>query len=301
MLVVVFVAGLGIAAYHPEGAKFASYASGSAARERHVALQRRREHRLRTRADHHHPDRGVARAQTGGRSSPSRALVGAAIILVLPYLRGLRPTAPASRAAAGEDRPRAMAVLIGVILLRTTTWFGLITFVPLWVVSLGHSEADGNRLLSLMLVAGVAGAAVFGPVADRIGLRRTLLATTAVLPPLVLVFVSSAVSPARSPCARRRLRGRDVRRVMVLSQLYLPRHVGAGLRAQRRARGRSRRRRGGRARRGGRRGRSRDGADDLRGDAVLAASLLPAPAAAGARRGSRRQPRRRDVRSPRLD
>jgi len=225
VLAAVFVAGLGIAAYHPEGAKFASYASG----------QRRAS--------------GMSLFNVGGNTGYALGpiiitpvvvwlglngtlvaalpvlLIGVAIILVLPYLRDLRPPA-ASRAVAGEDRPRAMAVLIGVILLRTTTWFGLITFVPLWVVSLGHSEADGNRLLSLMLVAGVAGALVFGPLADRIGLRRTLLATTAVLPPLVLTFVYvGGVAGAIALMLVGACVVGTFGVVMVLSQLYLPRHV----------------------------------------------------------------------------
>ena len=90
----------------------------------------------------------------------------------------------AGRGSAARD-----GLLIGVILLRTTTWFGLITFVPLWAVSLGHTKAEGNRLLSLMLVSGIVGALVIGPVADRVGLRRTLLVSTVVLSPLVLAFV----------------------------------------------------------------------------------------------------------------
>ncbi len=225
VLAAVFITGLGIAAYHPEGATFAAYASG------------------------HRRASGMSLFNVGGNTGYALGpivitpivlwlgltgtlvaalpvlVVGMAIILVLPYLRDLRPTA-ASRAVAGDDRPRAMAVLIGVILLRTTTWFGLITFVPLWVVSLGHSKADGNRLLSLMLVAGVAGALVLGPVADRIGLRRTLLATTAVLPPLVLVFVYvGGIAGAVALMLVGACVVGTFGVVMVLSQLYLPQHV----------------------------------------------------------------------------
>ena len=45
-------------------------------------------------------------------------------------------------------------------------------------------------MLSLMLVAGAVGTLVLGPVADRVGLRRTLLVTQAALPFLVVVFVA---------------------------------------------------------------------------------------------------------------
>jgi len=155
---------------------------------------------------------------------PALAL-GLVLVLTLPRLREIRPDGRV-RLAAGDDRPRAMALLIGVIVMRTTTWFGLITFVPLWMVSLGHSEAEGNRLLSLMLVSGVAGALAVGPVADRVGLRRTLLATTVVLPPLVLVFVYvGGVGGAVALMLVGACVVGTFGVVMVLSQLYLPQHM----------------------------------------------------------------------------
>ena len=56
-----------------------------------------------------------------------------------------------------------MALLGAVIALRSVAWFTLLAFVPLWVVSLGHSKADGNRLLFLMLLAGALGTLLLGP------------------------------------------------------------------------------------------------------------------------------------------
>jgi FSR family fosmidomycin resistance protein-like MFS transporter len=77
-----------------------------------------------------------------------------------------------------------------VIALRSVGWFGLLTFVPLWAVSLGHSEAYGNNLLSLMLFTGGVGTLAAGPLADRIGRRPVLVATLVAAPPLVVVFVA---------------------------------------------------------------------------------------------------------------
>ena len=120
-----------------------------------------------------------------------------------------------------------MALLVGVIVLRSVAWFGLLTFVPLWLVSLGESEAAGNRELSLMLVAGAVGTLLLGPLADRIGLRRTLVVTQAALAPLILVFVEVGGVPGALALM---LVGVCVVGTfgvtMVLSQLYLPRHVG---------------------------------------------------------------------------
>ena len=47
--------------------------------------------------------------------------------------------------------------------------------MPLYEVSLGNSEAYGNRLLALMLLAGGVGTLAAGPLADRIGRRPVLV------------------------------------------------------------------------------------------------------------------------------
>src|SRR5262249_60569856 len=104
-------------------------------------------------------------------------------------------------AADGPDRGGALVLRLGVIAFRSIAWFGLITFVPLWEVSLGHSKAHGNHLLSLMLLAGGLGTLAAGPLADRFGRRPVLLVSTAVTAPLILVFVAvrgalRAVAPA---------------------------------------------------------------------------------------------------------
>jgi FSR family fosmidomycin resistance protein-like MFS transporter len=222
-----FVAGIGIAAYHPEGAKLAAYASG---RRRASGMS----------LFNIGGNTGYALGPIvvtplvlwlglhGGLLAMLPVLVVAAVVLrSLPSLRRLIPDHADRKAPTGEDDVRAMTVLAGVIVLRSVAWFGLLTFVPLWVVANGGTEGEGNRELSLMLVAGAVGTLVLGPVADRIGLRRTLLATQAVLPPLIVVFV--AVGGVVGTLALM-LVGLCVVGTfgitMVLSQLYLPRHVG---------------------------------------------------------------------------
>ena len=75
-----------------------------------------------------------------------------------------------------------MANLLGVVAFRTTAWFGLLVFVPLWEVSLGHSKASGGRLLALMLLSGGIGTLVLGPLADRYGRSRRAAASPRCLP-----------------------------------------------------------------------------------------------------------------------
>lgn len=190
-LALVTVSGLGTAAYHPEGSKFAAYVSG-ARRASGMSLFSIG------------GNLGVAVGalstapllllfgRTGGLLLALPALVVTVLLLgTLPYLRGFSPERRKERTPAGEDRPSALALLQGVVALRSAGWFGLLTFVPLWVVSLGHSEAYGSNLLSLMLFTGGVGTLAAGPLADRIGRRPVLLASLVATPPLTVVFIAA--------------------------------------------------------------------------------------------------------------
>jgi MFS transporter, FSR family, fosmidomycin resistance protein len=227
VVALVFVAGIGVAAYHPEGTKFAAYASG---RKRASGMS----------YFNIGGNTGYALGPIivtplvlwlgleGGLLAMIPVLVFAAVLLrALPALRTIVPAAAARRSAQGEDDIRAMSLLAVVITLRSVAWFGLLTFVPLWVVANGGTEGEGGRELSLMLVSGAIGTLVLGWVADRIGLRRTLLFTQAALPFLIVVFV--AVGGVVGTLALM-LVGLCVVGTfgvtIVLSQLYLPRHVG---------------------------------------------------------------------------
>jgi MFS transporter, FSR family, fosmidomycin resistance protein len=155
-------------------------------------------------------------------------LVMALVLLrALPDLRRIVPKSTGHRHGTGEDDVRAMTLLSVVIGLRSVAWFGLLTFVPLWVVANGGTEGEGGRTLSLMLVSGAIGTLVLGPVADRVGLRRTLLVTQAAIPLLIVAFVAvggvagTAALMLVGPCVVGTFGV-----TMVLSQLYLPRHVG---------------------------------------------------------------------------
>ncbi len=227
VLLLVLAGGLGVAAFHPEGAKFASYASG------------------------HKRASGMSYFNSGGNVGYALGafvtaqlvvwlgLVGGLVAMVpvfgtalvlaraAPSLSLLTPLGRTGELARGDDRRRAMALLSLVIALRSVAWFTLLAFVPLWVVSLGHSKADGSRLLFLMLLAGAVGTLILGAVADRIGLRTTLVVTQALLAPLIIVFVY--VGGVAGVVALMLVGVCVVGTfgvTMVLSQLYLPRHVG---------------------------------------------------------------------------
>jgi MFS transporter, FSR family, fosmidomycin resistance protein len=228
-LVVLFVlvSGVGVAAFHPEGSKFAGYVSG------------------RRRAS------GMAWFSIGGnlgyalgpvvatflvhryglRGGLLLALpclgIAAAALALTPYLRSFASQGRAALEREGADQPRAMGLLLGVIALRSVAWFGLITFVPLWEVHLGHSKSHGNHLLALMLFAGGVGTLLMGPLADRLGRRPVLLGSVIATGPLMYVFLAVGGVPGAIALA---LVGASVVGTfgvtMVMSQEYMPRRIG---------------------------------------------------------------------------
>ena len=227
VLLLVLISGLGSAAYHPEGSKFAGFVSG-----------RKRASGMSWFSIGGNLGFGIGPIATtavvvafGLRGGLFLAIPGlvfaAALIVAASYLGSFAPKAGAARVVHGQDDRFAMKLLLCVIALRSVAWFGLITFVPLWEVSLGHSKSHGNHLLALMLFAGGVGTLALGPLADRFGPRNVLLASVLATGPLVLVFVLVGGVPGAIALA---LTGTCVVGTfgvtMVMGQEYMPRHVG---------------------------------------------------------------------------
>jgi FSR family fosmidomycin resistance protein-like MFS transporter len=228
VLVFVILSGLGTAAYHPEGSKFAAYASG-----------RRRASGMSLFAIGGNVGYGLGAFATtpvvlwvglkGGLFVAAPCIATALLLLVAaPFLRSFVPATPRRHAdSGGDDRVDAMLFLLGVIAFRSVAWFGLLTFVPLWEVSLGHSKAHGNHLLSAMLLAGGIGTLAAGPIADRVGRRPVLIASNLALPPLILVFVLIGGIPGAIALMLIGIAVIGTFGVtMVMSQEYLPRRIG---------------------------------------------------------------------------
>jgi FSR family fosmidomycin resistance protein-like MFS transporter len=227
VLLFVIVSGLGVAAFHPEGSKFAAFAGG---RKRASAMS------LFSIGGNLGYALGpmiatplvLAFGLTGGLllAAPC-AIVAVALLRLVPFLGSFAPESGRRARSDEPDRVGALLLLLGVIAFRSVAWFGLITFVPLWEVSLGHSKAHGNHLLSLMLLTGGLGTLAAGPLADRFGRRPVLLASTAVTAPLILVFVAVGGVPGAIALA-----GVGVSVIstfgvtMVMAQEYLPRRIG---------------------------------------------------------------------------
>ena len=226
-LLFVSISGLGTAAYHPEGSKFAAFVSGSRRASGMSLFSIGGNLGVASGALVAAPLL-LALGRFGGLLLAVPGLVVAVILLgTLRYLEGFAPEHARIRAAAGDDRPGALALLLVVIALRSVGWFGLLTFVPLWVVSLGHSETYGAYLLALMLFTGGVGTLLAGPLADRFGRRPVLLASLVATPPLVVLFVAVGGAVGAAALA---LVGVCVVSTFgltgVMSQEYLPSRIG---------------------------------------------------------------------------
>jgi FSR family fosmidomycin resistance protein-like MFS transporter len=189
LLVAVLLSGLGVAAYHPEGSKYASYVSG----ERRAT--------------------GMSMWSVGGNvgfalgplfggltigalgldgglliAVPGLA-IAALLVLERRHLAQFEPGGELARTRPkGVDRPRAFALLQGCVALRSIVHFGLFTFVPLWEVDKGASKGWATVWLSLFLIAGAGGTLVGGRLADRIGRKPMILGSYLATVPLVLVY-----------------------------------------------------------------------------------------------------------------
>lgn len=227
VVVLVVVSGLGTAAYHPEGSKFAAYASG------------------RRRAS------GMSLFSVGGNVGYGLGalvvtpiivavglhggwflvvpgfVVGLLLLTATPYLLRFVPDGERRISGTGRNDLRSLTILLAVITFRSLAWFGLITFVPLYEVSQGHSKSYGNYVFAGMLLVGAVGTLVAGPLADRVGLRTVLMGSFVVSTPLMLVFLLVGGVPGALALA-----GVGAAVVgtfgvtMVMAQQYLPGNIG---------------------------------------------------------------------------
>ena len=227
VVALVMLSGLGSAAYHPEGSKFAAYASGPR-RASGMSL-------FSIGGNLGYALGAIAATPLvlllGLEGGVLLALPGLVVALVLlrmtPFLLGFAPDGRGAGAVGDEDDVGALLLLLGVIAFRSLAWFGLITFVPLLELARGHSEAYANNVLAAMLVAGGLGTLAAGPAADRVGRRPVLLASVVAIGPLIVVYlwVGGLLGAAALAVVGVCVIG-TFGVTMVMSQEYLPRHIG---------------------------------------------------------------------------
>jgi FSR family fosmidomycin resistance protein-like MFS transporter len=188
----VVVSGVGVAAFHPEAARFANYVSGA------------------RRA------RGMSFFSVGGNAGFAlgplvatplvlafglpgtlflalpAALMAGVMVAETPRMLRLAPEEASSgtqKVDASQERWGPFAVMVAVVAVRSFVYFGLVAFVAAYYERvLGASAALGNVALTVMLAAGAVGTLLMGPLADRFGRKAVLAWSMVVLSPLVLGF-----------------------------------------------------------------------------------------------------------------
>lgn len=226
------ISGLGISAFHPEAARRVRSLGGSRAAT------------------------SMSLFTVGGMAgfaigplviTPTLIAFGTrgALVLALPVLMVAsavsyqlpRLAAAAARSAGAGGRALVEAreqwgdftLLTVVVMLRSTTFFGLNTFIPLyWAGVLHGTKAGGGFALTTMLAAVVVGTLIGGRMADRYGRKIVVAVSLATLVPFVLMFLrSGGVTMAAIflvPIGLALAASTSV--VVVMGQEYLPNRVG---------------------------------------------------------------------------
>lgn len=194
ILLCVTMSGLGVAAFHPEAARFANYVSGS------------------RRA------RGMSFFSVGGNAGfalgplvttplvllfglpgtlflavPALLMAGA-LVIEIPRMRRFEPVTVENESdeRAPEKLPEhwgPFVRMIGVVTVRSFAYFGLVAYVASYYEQvLNVSAALGNVALTVMLASGAVGTLIMGPLADRFGRRAVLAVSMLALPPLIFAF-----------------------------------------------------------------------------------------------------------------
>ena len=229
----VMVSGIGVAAFHPQGARLVNHVAG---------------------------ERKATAMSVFGVGGTLGFAIGPGLVTAALLHWGLRGTAvlalpttllaafliwhlaAAPIAASGSASSRRgkspaeardswgpFARLTAAVVARAVLFFGFNTFVPLyWIHVLGQSKAAGATALTVFALAGVVGNLLGGQLADRYGATRVAMAGFATLLPLapaliaatnvpaalvVLGLIGFALSTTYSP-------------LVILGQAYLPNHMG---------------------------------------------------------------------------
>ncbi len=227
----VAVSGLGVAAYHPEGARYASYASG------------------RRRAT------GMSVFSVGGNAGFAAGPVVVTPVFLLLGLNGgwvvgLLPAAVAvalalgirrvealqaastshtARAGRGADQWGAFVRLTGVLLARSVLFYGLNTFIPLYWIGVFHEPPGAAGVaLATLLIVGAGGTLLGGRLADHFSRRSVVVVGGSLTIPLLLLLLAMpAPLPATAVLVPLALAMYVPSSLMVvLGQEYLPSRLG---------------------------------------------------------------------------
>jgi MFS transporter, FSR family, fosmidomycin resistance protein len=119
--------------------------------------------------------------------------------------------------------------LVATVVCRSIIFYGLSIFIPLyWINTLQQSKSAGGTALSIMFAAGILGTFFGGRIADNHGHRNVILMGFGSLIPLLLAFVSirDVVASTAMLVPIGLVLFSTYSPLVVMGQRYLPNHVG---------------------------------------------------------------------------
>lgn len=190
LMVAIAVSGIGVAIYHPEGARTANAISGekkvtgmsifSVGGNLGFGIG---------------PVVAAALHQTGHRLAFFALLIPAVVILVSFFRNARLRSGSQQRMQESVARPylrqtyHALALLLLITTLRSALQVGLLTFVPLLEVTVRrHTTTYASILLTGFLLSGAVGTVIGGFAADRYGRTVTLLLSFILTIPCLLIY-----------------------------------------------------------------------------------------------------------------
>lgn len=232
LMLAALVSGVGVAAFHPEGARLANLVAGQkkATGMRWFAVGGNIGFAL-------GPLVATAALTLWGMHGTLVVFIPAviaagAVALELPRLQASCRDAAFGAPIPAHDDWGSFAKLTFFVGLRSTVYLAMVAFTPLiFVRSLGASPAVGNFALSAYLIAAACGTMVGGPLADRFGRRTMLLASTGIASLFVVAYASGVergalVASVLSVIAVGFVLAMSQTAFIVLGQEYLPNHIG---------------------------------------------------------------------------
>lgn len=201
LLLSVLLSGLGVAAFHPEGSKFARLSSGP----KKVS--------------------GMALFSVGGNVGVALGPVLATLFYSLAQLKGtmgflvislvmafiLHQSLPAFSHTPGPALPESpgtgrrsdktdlklpagvlipLVLILFIVTFRSWVSYGILTFVPQYYIhQLNSSELYVTLISFLFLAAGAVGTLVGGPIADRWGMKSVIIGSMGMQIPLLYMFL----------------------------------------------------------------------------------------------------------------
>jgi MFS transporter, FSR family, fosmidomycin resistance protein len=231
MMAVVSLSGLGLAAFHPEGARLVSYVS---AEKKATAMS------IFTVGGNIGfavgPVLTVACITWFGLRGVLFMLLPGLLIATIFFLNAqeFRRVDPSQKAESAEERRQVDAwlpfsLLTGATFCRSIVFFGLNTFLALyWITQLHQTKAAGNTALGIFIFIGALGTVIGGALADSVGRYRIVLTSLLIIPPFLLLFLQIHTPLlallALAPLGFALFASFNV--MIVMGQQFLPHHRG---------------------------------------------------------------------------